>query len=54
MRERLQAGYDPQYLHQLFDFLVYTIGSLEAPARSKSTKQARLRPVSGGAYPFKA
>ena len=39
IRERLQAGYDPQYLRQLFDFLIYTISSLEAPARSASTKQ---------------
>jgi hypothetical protein len=41
MRQRLQAGYDPGYLRQLFDFLVHTIAALEAPARSDSTKQAR-------------
>lgn len=41
IRTRLQAGYDPEYLHQLFDFIVYIISSLEAPARSASTKKVR-------------
>ncbi|BDA47598.1 probable T-complex protein 11-like protein 2 at N-terminal half [Coccomyxa sp. Obi] len=39
IRTRLQAGYDPEYLQQLFDFIVYIISSLEAPARSESTKK---------------
>lgn len=39
IRTRLNAGYDPEYLQQLFDFLVYIISSLEAPARSDSTKK---------------
>ena len=41
IRTRLNAGYDPEYLQQLFDFLVYIISSLEAPARSDSTKKVR-------------
>ncbi|KAK9810347.1 hypothetical protein WJX72_009152 [[Myrmecia] bisecta] len=36
---RLAAGFDPQYLRQLFDYLVFVIMGLEAPARSRSTKQ---------------
>ncbi len=39
VRSRLAAGYDPKYLQQLFDFIVYIISSLEAPARSESTKK---------------
>lgn len=39
IRTRLQAGYDSGYLQQLFDFIVYIISSLEAPARSESTKK---------------
>lgn len=39
MRTRLEVGFDPSYLRQLLDYLVYIIGSLEAPARRESTKQ---------------
>ena len=44
IRERMQAGYDPGYLRQIFDFIVYTISCMEAPARRESTQKARLSP----------
>ena len=37
--QRLEAGYDPAYLRQLFDFLTHVVASLEAPARSEATRQ---------------
>lgn len=42
IRERMQAGYDPEYLRQIFDFIVYTISCMEAPARRESTQKAGL------------
>jgi hypothetical protein len=42
--QRLEAGYDPAYLRQLFDFLTHVVASLEAPARSEATRQARFIP----------
>lgn len=39
MAQRLEAGYDPAYLRQLFDFLTHVVASLEAPARSEATRQ---------------
>lgn len=45
IRERMQAGYDPEYLRQIFDFIVYTISCMEAPARRESTQKARLLPL---------
>ena len=39
MRARLEAGFDVGYLRQLFDYLVFVIGSLEAPARRQATQQ---------------
>ena len=42
IRERMQAGYDPEYLRQIFDFIVYTISCMEAPARRESTQKVRL------------
>ena len=40
--ERMQAGYDPEYLRQIFDFIVYTISCMEAPARRESTQKVCL------------
>lgn len=48
IRSRLAAGYDPEFLQQLFNFIVYIISSLEAPARSESTKKV----ISSGASGF--
>ena len=45
IRERMQAGYDPEYLRQIFDFIVYTISCMEAPARRESTQKACLSPL---------
>ena len=39
IRDRMQAGYDPEYLRQIFDFIVYTISCMEAPARRESTQK---------------
>ena len=36
---RLAAGCDVQYLRQLFEFMVYVISKLEAPARRPQTQQ---------------
>lgn len=41
--QRLEAGYDPAYLRQLFDFLTHVVASLEAPARSEATRQVDRR-----------
>ena len=46
LRDRMQAGYDAEYLRQIFDFIVYTISCMEAPARRESTQ--KVRP----SYPF--
>ena len=39
IRDRMQAGYDAEYLRQIFDFIVYTISCMEAPARRESTQK---------------
>ena len=39
IRERMQAGYDAEYLRQIFDFIVYIISCMEAPARRESTQK---------------
>ena len=35
----MQAGYDAEYLRRIFDFIVYTISCMEAPARRESTQK---------------
>lgn len=39
IRDRMQAGYDAVYLRQIFDFIVYSISCMEAPARRESTQK---------------
>ena len=41
IRDRMQAGYDAEYLRQIFDFIVYTVSCMEAPARRESTQKVR-------------
>ena len=50
IRERMQAGHDPEYLRQIFDFIVYAIGCVEAPARRASTQKVCLSPL-GHSHP---
>ena len=40
--QRLAAGCDIAYLRQLFDYLIYVISRLEAPARRPETQQVHL------------
>jgi hypothetical protein len=47
IRDRMQAGYDPEYLHQVFDFIVYSISCMEAPARRESTQKGYAEVLSG-------
>lgn len=49
IRDRMQAGYDAEYLRQIFDFIVYIVSCMEAPARIESTQ--KVWPLHPSPYP---